>query len=138
MSTVKEPPLEISVALGHWSLSGGQSTSFRLLQAAGQNPSDTHVRGVELQTAVQSLAPPDSERMVSASDTQVCAVGQLPSQVSGASTTPLPHLGEQLLSFSALHALGQQLSSLAHPVMLPASTHWRWHCVPCNCRCVHF
>jgi hypothetical protein len=34
----------------------------------------------------------------------------LPSQISLPSTTPLPHIGEQLLSLLALHPLGQQPS----------------------------
>src|SRR5262245_45278877 len=59
------------------------------------------------------------------------------SHVSGGSTKPLPQEGLQLLSLSALQPDGQQLSSSAQPVMVPASapasaplTHSRWHPVP--------
>src|SRR5260370_34419710 len=63
--------------------------------------------------------------------------GALGSHVSGGSTTPLPQLGMQSLSFNALHPGGQQLSPLAQPVMVPPSapasaalTHSRWQPVP--------
>jgi hypothetical protein len=47
-------------------------------------------------------------------------VGQLaPSQSSPISSTPLPQTGVQLLSFTALHPFGQQLSSFTHAVCVP-------------------
>src|SRR6266478_3477099 len=58
-------------------------------------------------------------------------VGQpAPSQSSPASSTPLPHTGAQLLSFTALHPLGQQLSLLTHAVCVPAVWHCAWHVPP--------
>jgi hypothetical protein len=43
--------------------------------------------------------------------------GQLPSHLSGASVTPLPHTGVQALSLTALQPDGQQESPLPHTVM---------------------
>jgi hypothetical protein len=77
---------------------------------------------------------------------QLAAVGQTAppsaagSQISPGSMTPLPHTGMQLLSFAALHPVGQQLSLLAQPVIMPPSgalTHWTWHAVPTSARSVH-
>src|SRR5437762_13398343 len=63
--------------------------------------------------------------------------GALGSHTSGGSTTPLPQLGVQLLSFNALHIGGQLWSLFAQPVMVPPSapaspalTHSRWQPVP--------
>jgi hypothetical protein len=44
------------------------------------------------------------------------AVGQFPSQASGASTTPFPHSAEHSPSFVASHPSGQQPSPLVHAV----------------------
>jgi hypothetical protein len=61
-------------------------------------------------------------------------VGQLPSQTSPDSMTPLPHTGEQLLSLVELQVPrpppGQQLSLLAHAVCMPAFWHVAWHVPP--------
>ena len=47
-------------------------------------------------------------------------VGQLaPSQSSPGSSTPLPQTAVQLLSLTALHAVGQQPSSFAQRVSVP-------------------
>jgi hypothetical protein len=66
-------------------------------------------------------------------------VGQLaPSQSSPISSTPLPHTGAQLLSFTALHPLGQQLSLFTHAVCVPEVWHWAWHVPPfASVRSVH-
>src|SRR5262245_48601536 len=99
MSTGHEGLPARSMAFGHLSFTGGQSGSFELLHMAGQKPSDTHWRGVRMQTMLHGPAsPPLRVAIVLASETQVAAVSQLPSQVSGGSMTPLPHTGEQLLS----------------------------------------
>jgi hypothetical protein len=44
-------------------------------------------------------------------------VGQLASQSSGGSVTPFPHTAVQLLSFVALHPVGQQPSPPVHVVI---------------------
>ena len=67
-------------------------------------------------------------------------VGQLPSQSSPASTTPLPHTGVQSTSVIELHTppAGQHASPVGeHDVMVPTSTHCRWHPEPCSWRWVH-
>jgi hypothetical protein len=69
--------------------------------------------------------------MVLASSAQVTAVGQLPSHVSGGSTTPFPHTGLQSLSVVALHpVVGQQPSPFTHRVCVPVSTHSAKHVPP--------
>jgi hypothetical protein len=77
--------------------------------------------------------------MLSASSTQVLAVGQLPSHVSPGSTTPLPHTGAQSLSVVALHpVVGQQPSPFTHLVCVPVSTHAARHVPPFDsARSVH-
>src|SRR5262245_43889528 len=74
---------------------------------------------------------------------QPAAVGQTwppsapGSQLSPISTTPLPQTGEQLLSLFALHPVGQQLSLLTQPVIMPPSgalMQRAWHPVPVSTR----
>jgi hypothetical protein len=58
-------------------------------------------------------------------------VGQLaPSQISPISSTPLPQTGVQLLSFTALHPLGQQPSLFTHAPCVPEVWHWAWQVPP--------
>ena len=86
----------------------------------GQNPSVVarmQGRGVALHTMLQPV--PLNVRIQLPSETQVAAVGQLPSQSSPDSTTPLPHTGGQLLSLIELHPVGQQPSLLTQPEMVP-------------------
>jgi len=53
-------------------------------------------------------------------------VGHAPSQVSDASTTPLPQVDEQSLSFAAVHPVGQQPSALVQAVR-GVLVHWNEH-----------
>jgi hypothetical protein len=63
-------------------------------------------------------------------------VGQLPSQVSPASTTPFPQVGTQLLSLLALHPLGQHASPPVH-IVIGAKTQARVQPVPVSVSAVH-
>src|SRR5262249_2407676 len=56
------------------------------------------------------------------------------SQVSPASTTPLPHFAAQSLSLLALQAAGQQPSPGTHAACTPLSTHWAWQVLPLTTR----
>jgi len=103
------------------------------VHAVGQRPSDAAVeqaRAVTVHTAVQFVALPESTRMLSWSETQLLAEGQLPSHVSPGSTTPLGQTGAQLLSLFALQVPGQHASPFAHAVMVAAFTHCRVHAAP--------
>jgi len=103
---------------------GAQSLSVVALQpVVGQQPSPfTHRVCVPVSMHSARHVPPlESARSVQATCGQL--VGQLPSQSSPASTTPLPHTGAQLLSLSELQLLGQQLSSLTHIVCVPELWH---------------
>jgi hypothetical protein len=53
-------------------------------------------------------------------------VGQLPSQISPVSTTPLPHIGEQSLSLFALQPGAQQPSPPVH-VVIAGNEHCTLH-----------
>jgi len=98
---------------------GEQSLSFVESQPAGQQPSPFWQ--VEMfwwaQATLQLAALPVIVSMVQAFwSSQV--VGQLPSQVSPGSTTPLPQLAEQSLSLPLLQFGGQQPSPSAHWVIV--------------------
>jgi hypothetical protein len=88
-----------------------QSASLALSQPGGQQPSPVRHAVIVwwLQAALQDAAAPVKESMVhelpSSQD-----VTQLPSQVSPASTIPLPQLDEQSLSASLVQPPGQQPS----------------------------
>ena len=99
-----------------------QSLSLTLVQPDAQQPSPpahavitvsfTHV-------AVQAAAVPCSLRVWQPMGGQ--ADGQLPSQVSPASMTPLPQRGAQSLSLVALQPVGQQPSEKAQVACVPSS-----------------
>jgi hypothetical protein len=96
-----------------------QSLSFAVVQPDGQQPSpDAQVVCGPSSThlAVQSAAVPVSLRFVQPMGAQL--VGQLPggSQLSPASTTPLPHEATQSVSLVALQPGGQQPSPLMQVV----------------------
>jgi hypothetical protein len=58
-------------------------------------------------------------------------VGQVaPSQSSPGSSTPLPHTGMQLSSFTALQPLGQHESPFAQVICVPDAWHCAWHVPP--------
>ncbi len=122
---VGQAPAPLEMAVSHFS--GGsttplpqlaeQSESFSALQAEGQQPSpEPHaVIGAWLHAVEQ----PEPTRVSSVHATPSSQdVGHVPSQVSGGSTTPLPQLGEQSLSFEALQADGQQPSPDVQAVMV--------------------
>jgi hypothetical protein len=54
----------------------------------------------------------------------------VPSHSSPGSSTPLPHTAEQLLSLTALQAVGQHASLLAQLVCVPDVWHCAWHVPP--------
>jgi hypothetical protein len=99
-----------------------QSLSFANVQPAGQHPSpDEHwVIWVSVQIAVQDAALP-ARLAVAHVDDGVHWLGQFPSHVSPASTTPFPHVGEQSLSVSKVQPAAQHPSPLAHCVMVVAT-----------------
>jgi hypothetical protein len=108
-------------------------------QTAGQKPSDValHGRVLDEQTNVQREGTPLRVLIVLASPTQSSYwVWQTDggSQLSPASTTPLPQVGEQSLSLLALQPGGQQESPFAQAVFVPAFTHAAVQAVPCNVR----
>lgn len=94
-----------------------QSLSVLLLQPAGQQPSPvTHCEiAWWLQAALQFDALPVWASSVQAFPS-LQSTGQLPSQVSPVSTTPLPQLAEQSESLLLVHPAGQQPSPPAHCV----------------------
>jgi hypothetical protein len=107
-----------------------QSVSLIAVHAAGQQlslfvpqpiiPASTHWRWHPV---------PWSARIVQPMFGQV--VGQLaPSHSSPGSSTPLPHTGMQLLSFTALQAVGQQASSFTQLPCVPDVWHCAWHVPP--------
>lgn len=73
---------------------GEQSSSLSASQPAGQQPSPSMqlVISVKVHAAVHSSADPVSSSIVQATPSSQL-VGQFPSQVSGAWTTPSPHVG---------------------------------------------
>jgi hypothetical protein len=95
--------------------------SLPWLQPGGQQPSpfwQAVMRGCGLgHCALQLAALPVSVSMVQASPSSQ-VVGQLPSQVSGASTVLLPQVLEQSLSLAWVQPAGQQPSPLAQVVTL--------------------
>ena len=98
-----------------------QSESLVSSQPAGQQPSaSTHeVTTWEVQTTLQLAALPVIESTVQAlPSSQV--TGQLPSQVSGGSTVPLPQVAEHSASLVSSQPAGQQPSPSVH-----VST-WLW------------
>lgn len=96
---------------------GEQSLSEAAVQPAGQQPSsDTQlVRGVKAQAALHACALPVRISLVQAMPSSHVA-GHAPSQISWASTTPLPQDAEQSSSVVLLHPAGQQPSPAAQPV----------------------
>jgi hypothetical protein len=72
--------------------------------------------GTFVQATLQLPVVPDRMSTVQAS-LSLHEPGQSPSQVSGGSVTPLPHIGLQLGSVSALQLLGQHPSSAPHAVI---------------------
>jgi hypothetical protein len=108
---------------------GAQSPSVSALQpVAGQQPSlatmhvmivaeATHWRWHPVPCKVRAVQPMFGHE-----------VGQLaPSQSSPISSTPLPHTGEQSLSFNELHAPGQHPSLFTHMVCVPVFTQAAVH-----------
>ena len=98
----------------------GQSLSLFRLQPLGQHPSppEQAEMGVWVQCTLQVLGLPVIVSVVHGL-LSLQLVGQVPggSQVSPASTAPLPHTGLQLLSELALQPLGQQPSLLVQVVI---------------------
>jgi len=96
---------------------GEQSLSVAVVHPAGQHPSPSlhSVIGWNVQVTLQLSGDPVIMSIVQLLPS-LHSVGQLPSQVSPPSMTPLPQLGEQSLSFSLLHPAGQQPSPLLHAV----------------------
>jgi len=92
-----------------------QSLSELLLQPAGQQPSASVHWETDwwLQAALQFAALPVGASTVQAFPS-LQSVGQLPSQVSPVSTTPLPQLAEQSESLLLVHPAGQQPSPPTH------------------------
>jgi hypothetical protein len=98
-------------------------------------PALEQVFGVCVQTTLQVEALPLCVSVV-----QLFAslqFGHVPggSHVSPASRRPLPH-PEQSVSDIAVQPAGQQLSLFVPQAIMPASTHCRWHAVPCSARIV--
>jgi hypothetical protein len=94
-----------------------QLLSFVALQPVGQQPSPpTHIV-IAGYVHVTLHMPDEPERTFVVHELPSSHVaGQFPSHVSPASTTPLPHIGMQLLSLVALQPEGQQPSPLVHVV----------------------
>jgi len=96
-----------------------QSLSVAEVQPEGQQPSPLlhMVMGSKVQAALHIIALPVRVSVVQALPS-LHTVGQLaPSQVSPASTTPLPHIAMQSLSLLLVHDEGQHPSSLAQAEM---------------------
>jgi len=97
---------------------GRQSLSLLELHMAGQQPSPpehSSILGFWQRTS-QVPAEPVMTSWVQGLPSEQ-ATGQLPSQVSPSSTTPLPHLGAQSESLTALQPAGQQPSPARQVVM---------------------
>jgi hypothetical protein len=97
---------------------GVQSLSLFALHPAGQHPSPSlqATMGVLEHWKLQVAALPAGRSVVHLLLSSQL-VGQLPSQVSPGSTTPLPQVAEQSLSFALVHApLPQQPSPSMHAV----------------------
>jgi len=96
-----------------------QSLSLVELAPAGQHMSlfIGMVIVVEPQVTSQLLAEPINISTVQGSPSSMHMVGQLPSQVSPISTTPLPQLALQSLSLVELAPIGQHPSPLMGVVM---------------------
>ena len=90
---------------------GLQSASLLLLHPLGQHPSPFVQVAIEVKTQLASQFPklPLREFEVQASPSSQ-VVGQLPSQISPASTTLLEQSGAQSLSLRLLHPVGQHPS----------------------------
>jgi len=89
-----------------------QSLSFAAVHPLGQHPSPlAHaVRGVLVHWKEHASTVPVEPSVVQAFPSSQ-EVGQLPSQVSPASTVPLPQVAEQSLSVPLVQAEGQQPSA---------------------------
>jgi hypothetical protein len=119
-----QAPAPVEIAESH--VSGGsttplphdatQSESVSELHADGQHPSPP-VHEVTLECAHAIEHPDPTKRSVVQAIASSHDVGHIPSQVSGGSTTPLPHDAEQSESLSAEHPGAQQPSPLVHAVM---------------------
>jgi hypothetical protein len=109
-----------------------QSLSLTLVQPDAQQPSllaQAVITASFTQRAVQAAAVPCSLRVWQ--PTAGHADGQLPSQISPASTTPLPQRGAQSPSLVASQAGGQQPSgAVLHAVCRTSFTHWAWQVLP--------
>jgi hypothetical protein len=106
---------------------GVQSGSEVALQELGQQASSaTHAvwTAPSTQCASQVDAAPCSDR--SWQPTGSHFDGQLPSQISPGSTTPLPQTAPQSESRTLLHPLGQQASPLAQEVVGADGTQAAW------------
>jgi hypothetical protein len=117
---------------------GAQSLSLALLQPVGQQPSPfAHAvcTPSSTQLAVHVAAEPSSFFRMQPFHGHVAGQCDGGSQVSPASTAPLPQRGWQSLSTLALHAAGQQPSPLAHAVWTVSSTHCAWQVPPLTSRC---
>src|SRR5262249_33122513 len=90
-------------------------------------PSSTH-------WAVQVAAEPPRRFLMQPFQGQVDGQLDAGSQVSPASTAPLPHFGAQSLSLLRLPAAGRQPSPGAQPVCTPSSTPWAWQELPLTSR----
>jgi len=103
------------------------SPSFVLLQPGAQQPSPLEQAVIAecVHTRVQAPAEPVEPSVVHELPSLQLA-GQLPSQVSPDSTTPLPHRTVQLLSFVLLQPGAQQPSPFLHCVM-SLCPHWTLH-----------
>src|SRR5439155_10277337 len=104
-----------------------QSTSALGEQPLGQKPSlAPQLRAMVVHLKMHWAGSPDGVRMVSLSLVQLdCwpVQAETGSQVSPASSTPLPHLAAQSLSLVLLQVLGQQPSLFAQAVWTRSFTH---------------
>src|SRR5262249_13677294 len=116
---------------------GRQSLSLTLLQPEGQQPSPcAQAVCVPSSThwAVQVADEPLRRFLMQRFQGQVDGQLDAGSQVSPASTTPLPHFAVQSLPWLALQAAGQQPSPGTHAACTPLSTHWAWQVLPLTTR----
>jgi hypothetical protein len=95
-----------------------QLLSFVMLQPDGQQPSPlVHVVIAGYEQATLHDADEPVRTFVVHEFMSSHVAGQFPSHVSPISTTPLPHVGMQLLSLVMLQPDGQQASPFVHVVI---------------------